>query len=356
MSFQKIFQLIFSFPFTVLYGLAIAIRNQLYRWGLLRSVQFDVPIIIVGNLSTGGTGKTPHVEYLIRLLRPYINVATLSRGYKRKTKGFISVPPNANALVVGDEPLQFKRKYRDAYVTVAESRSVAVTNIMMNAPDTQVILMDDGFQHRSLKAGHQVLLTSYQELFTRDYLLPGGNLREWRAGYKRADTIVVTKCPSHFNDESREEIIAEIKPLPHQEVFFSYYRYGFPYYFFDANQQLELTEELSVILICGLASSDYLVQHLDNTVGFARILEFADHYLFKPRDLETLKKQFAELPAKQKIILTTEKDAIRLELHRQFLIDHQLPVFILPIEVIFHFGEAPAFDNRIKQFLLDFKT
>jgi len=356
MSFQKIFQLIFSLPFTILYGIAIAVRNQLYRLGLLKSVKFDVPIIVVGNLSTGGTGKTPHVEYLIRLLRPYLNVATLSRGYKRKTKGFRSVSPNSTALQVGDEPLQFKRKYRDAFVTVAESRSSAVTNIMMSAPDTQIILLDDGFQHRSLEAGHNIMLTTYNELFTRDFLLPGGNLREWKAGYKRADTIIVSKCPSELSNENRDAIIDEIKPFPHQQVFFSYYKYDLPYYFFDAEQALELTEDLSAILICGLANSDYLVKYLDDNIGFARVLDFADHYLFKTKDMETLKSQFEQLPAKQKIILTTEKDAIRLELHRQYIIDNQLPIFVLPVEVDFHFGEKHAFDNLIKQHLLDFKS
>ncbi len=356
MSFQSIFQLVFSFPFTVMYGIGVAIRNQLYKYDVLRSVQYDIPIITIGNLSTGGTGKTPHVEYLLHTLRPHLNIATLSRGYKRNSKGFISVSADMDAKMVGDEPIQFKRKFRDVYVTVAESRTFAVSQIMMNAPGTQLVLLDDGFQHRALQSHRNILLTTFDEPFTSDYLLPGGNLREWRRGYRRASTIVVTKCPLTITEEIRDEYLEAIKPLPHQNVYFSYYDYGIPYYFFNPEQGVELTEDLDVILMCGLASSDYLVKYLDDTVNFARILEFPDHYYYKQKDMDNLHKQFEQLKSKQKIILTTEKDAVRLELHRDFIIKHQLPIFILPLEVAFHFGEKKKFDNEIKQFLLDFKV
>lgn len=352
---QNIFQLIFAFPFTVLYGLGISILNGLYQVGILKSVRFDVPIIVVGNLSTGGTGKTPHVEYLIEVLRPYLNVATLSRGYKRKSKGFLGVAPNADAQLVGDEPLQFKRKFRDVYVTVSESRTVGVMQIMGNAPNTQVILMDDGYQHRAIEPGFVVLLTTFDKPYFKDFLLPGGNLREWRSGDQRANLIIVTKSPKTLTRDVADQYLERIQPLKHQSVYFSYYDYGMPYYFFDAEQSIELTDELDVILICGLANSDYLVKYLDETVNFARILDFPDHYYYKSQDLENLKAQYEQHDSLQKIILTTEKDAVRLELHRDFIVQHELPIFILPVQVHFHFGEGRSFENAIKQFLLGFK-
>jgi tetraacyldisaccharide 4'-kinase len=356
MNIQKIFQLVFAFPFTVLYGIGVMIINYLYKWNIIKSVRFDLPIITVGNLSVGGTGKTPHVEYLIQLLRPYMNVATLSRGYKRKTKGYIAVAPASNAALVGDEPLQFKRKFRDVFVAVAESRTMAVSQIMMDAPGTQVILLDDGYQHRALETSHKILLTAFDDPFFEDFLLPGGTLREWKAGKERADIIIVTKCPVDLSEADKTAFIRKMKPFPHQKVFFSYYKYGLPYAFLNPEIGVNLDETLDAILISGLASSDYLVKHLDKTVNFARILDFPDHHFFKEADLINLKKQYDELKATQKVILTTEKDAVRLELHRDYIIENQLPIFVLPIQVDFLFGEKTIFDETMKEFLLNFKT
>lgn len=356
MNIKKITQAVLLSPFTLLYAIGLMLRNSLYDLRILRSVSYDVPIIVVGNLSVGGTGKTPHVEFLIQLLRPYLNVATLSRGYKRKTKGYLAVSANMSVKEVGDEPLQFKRKFRDVFVTVAENRAFAIPKLMMHSPDTQVVLMDDGFQHRALTPNYSVLLTSHSNLFTEDFLLPSGLLREWRSGYKRANSIVVTKTPDNITREQADQVIKQIKPLPNQKVYFSYYKYGAPYYFFNGSEVIDLDDTFDVILIAALANNDYLASYLDETVNFARILDFQDHHLFSKNDVANLTKQFQGLESKRKIILTTEKDAVRLEEHREYILENQLPIFILPIEVDFRFGERKGFENEIKQFLLNFKV
>jgi tetraacyldisaccharide 4'-kinase len=209
-------------PLSLLYGAGISFRNWAYRRGILRGIEFSVPVISVGNLSVGGAGKTPHIEYLIRLLDPYLNIATLSRGYRRKTRGFLVVQPDNGVEEVGDEPLQYARKFPDVMVTVAEERAFAIPEIVGRRPDIELVLLDDAFQHRAVKPGLNMLLTPYDTPFTRDYLLPSGRLREWRSGYERADVIVVSKCPAQIDREAADALAAEIAPLQHQRLFFSY--------------------------------------------------------------------------------------------------------------------------------------
>ncbi|MFQ5448844.1 MAG: tetraacyldisaccharide 4'-kinase, partial [Saprospiraceae bacterium] len=246
-------------PFSLLYGLGVSLRDFFYRQNLLLSVKFNVPIISVGNLSIGGAGKTPHIEYLIRLLRPYLNVSTLSRGYRRNTQGFQIVNPQNTALEMGDEPLMFKKKFGDVFVTVSESRSLAIPEILGKHPRTQVILLDDAFQHRSVQPGLNILLTEYSRPFTRDFLLPSGRLREWRSAYRRADVIIVTKCPADIGPSERESLTAEIKPFSHQRIFFSSYRYLPPYYILNPKYRLELTADIDALLVCAIAGTDYLL-------------------------------------------------------------------------------------------------
>ncbi len=343
-------------PFSLLYGLGVSLRDGAYRTGLLKSIKFDVPVISVGNLSVGGAGKTPHIEYLIRLLKDYINVATLSRGYGRKTQGYLAVQPEMSAEQVGDEPLQFKRKFPDITVTVSESRAFGIPRIMADQPDTQVVLLDDAFQHRSVTPGLNILLTEYSRPFTRDWLLPSGRLREWSTAYRRADVIVVTKCPHRMSAEDKERLLKEINPFPHQRVFFSYYAYGRPYYIFDPRYVAELQQNWQTVLMSGIARTDYLTDYLQEKVESVSILEYADHHFFTQDDLLEMKGTFDRIATNQKIILTTEKDAIRLEAHRQFLTEHRLPVFALPVQVQFHFDEGEQFDKLIRDFLLHFKA
>ncbi len=343
-------------PISLLYGLGVSLRNFMYQRGLLKGVSFSIPIISVGNLSVGGAGKTPHIEYLIRLLDPYINVSTISRGYSRKTKGFRFVQATDNAETVGDEPLQFKRKFPHIPITVAESRTFAIPEIIKSHPKMQTILLDDAFQHRSIKAGMNILLTEFSEPFTNDYLLPSGRLREWRSGYKRADIIIVTKCPDEISVEEKKALTNAIQPQAYQQIFFSYYQYFRPYYLFNPRYVAPLQEDWDVILICAIARSDYLVDYLTEQVNSVYTLSYEDHRYFSKNDIANLKRTYDNLPTKKKIIITTEKDAMRIELHREFLVQHKLPIFVLPVQVAFHFNEGEQFDNQIKDFLLDFKV
>jgi len=343
-------------PFSLLYGVGIGMRDFFYRKGLLKGISFDIPVISVGNLSLGGAGKTPHIEYLIRILKEYIDVATLSRGYKRKTKGYLMVDSRNNAEQVGDEPLQFKRKFPEVLVTVAENRTFAIPEIMKTNPNTKAVLLDDAFQHRSIQPGLNILLTEFSHPFTKDYLLPAGRLREWRSAYKRADIIVVSKCPPEINEAQKQQLITEIQPFAYQKIFFSYYKYFQPYYILNQRYRLDLDDQVDVLLICAIARADYLIQHLNEQVGSVKVMEYEDHRYFTPYDLGRLKKTFDNMPSKRKVILTTEKDAMRLELHRQYLIDNKLPIFAIPVEVDFHFDEGEQFNEAVKDFLLDFKV
>ena len=343
-------------PFSLLYGLGVSLRDFFYRKELLKGIEFDLPIIAVGNLSIGGAGKTPHIEYLIRLLKDYLYIATLSRGYKRKSKGFLIVEPGLNAEIVGDEPLQFKRKFPEVLVTVCESRTFAIPKIVLKQPNTQLILLDDAFQHRSIKPGLNILLTQYRLPFTKDYLLPSGRLREWRSAYQRADIIIISKCPPQMQPEEHELWLAEIKPFEWQRLYFSYYQYQRPYHLLEPSREISLNTDLDVLLICAIAGTDYLVEYLDATVQHVKVIEYEDHHFFSKYDIGRLHQSFEQLESSNKIILTTEKDAMRLELHRSFLIKHQLPVYVLPIEVGFHFNQATTFDTDIKNFLLQFKS
>ncbi len=343
-------------PFALLYGIIISFVNFSYDVGLLKASKFSIPVIGVGNLSIGGAGKTPHIEYMIEMLKDYINVATLSRGYKRETKGFRLVQPNDTALTAGDEPLQYRRKYPDIVVAVSESRAYAIPQIIQQYPQTQTILLDDSFQHRSVQPGLNILLSAYDTLFTEDYLLPAGRLREWRSGYQRADIIIVTKCPENVSIAEKEKLIQDIQPKTHQKVFFSYYQYGYPYYFYDNTQRISLDKELNVILLSAIANTEYLLQFLDKTVATIHEIEYADHHVFDRHDLEKIIRVYQNMGEGRKIILTTEKDAMRLEMHKDLLKNHNIPVFVLPAQVKFHFDEAKEFDTIVKDFLLKFEV
>jgi len=343
-------------PLSLLYGGIVSLRNLFYDKGLLKSISFDVPIISVGNLSVGGAGKTPHIEYLILLLKDYIKVATLSRGYKRKTSGFLMVDPHMDAAACGDEPLQFKRKFSDIEVAVSESRVLGVPKLLGAFPDVQVILLDDAFQHRSIKAGKNILLTEYSGLYTKDFMLPSGRLREWSSASQRADIIIVSKCPHDFTKEESKRVVEELSPLSSQKVFFSKYIYGAPYYMYNNTQRLQFKKSHNIILVSAIAGTDYLMSYLTKQVGFVHNLEFEDHHDFSKNEMGQIKKVFDNMDLSEKYIVTTEKDAVRMDVHRDFLTRERIPVFVLPVRVSFLFEQADEFDEEIKSFLLNFQV
>lgn len=343
-------------PFSALYGIAVGIRTLLYRSGVLRSVRFDLPVVSVGNLSVGGAGKSPHIEYLVGWLNQYIEVSVLSRGYGRETSGFRQLSVIDNALQVGDEPLQLKRKFNDVPVCVSESRALGVPELVKRNPQTQCVLLDDAYQHLAVTPGLNILLTEFERPFTRDWLLPSGRLREWRHGYRRADVIVVTKCPAELSDIQRRRMIAEIDPYPRQRVYFSRYGYGHPYDILRPDVRRPLDLNTDVLLISAIANTDYLMQYLTQKVKSVQTIEFEDHHYFSETDLLEMTKRFDQMQSSNKVILTTVKDAMRLELHQAFLWQNQLPVFALPVEVEFDREDEAAFQADVRKFLLDFKS
>lgn len=343
-------------PLALLYGIGVGIRNLLYRVGALRSVRFDLPVISVGNLSVGGAGKSPHIEYLLRWLDQYIHVAVLSRGYGRKTMGYRPVTIIDNAEQVGDEPLQFKRKFPEIPISVGESRALGVPELVRRNPEIQSVLLDDAFQHLAVTPALNILLTEFSRPFTRDWLLPAGRLREWRYGYRRADIIVVTKCPPQLTSQQRYEMLMEIDPYPRQRVYFSRYSYGQPYDLLRPDVRRPLDLDTHVLLVSAIANTDYLLQYVGGEAGSVQTLEFEDHHYFDDSDLLDMQRRFEALPQRNKIILTTEKDATRLELHQDFLWKSQLPVFVIPVEVTFCDNDEVDFQADVKQVLLDFKN
>lgn len=353
---QNILAKIILSPFALLYRIGIGMRNLFYEAGLLKSTSFNVPVINVGNLSLGGTGKTPHIEYLITLLRPFLNVATLSRGYKRKTKGFQWVNVRDSARAKGDEPLQFKKKFPDIPIAVSESRNIGIPMIIGQYPNTQALLLDDAFQHRSIIPGLNILLTEYDNLYPDDLILPMGRLREPAASAERADLIVVTKCPEEISDNERQAVFKKLNPKQHQKVFFSKYKYQNPYFLFDPQIRIRLNEDLDVVLISAIASVDYLLKFLNSSCHVENIVKYEDHHFFTVFEMEQLKKIYDNLESENTVFITTEKDAVRLKLHRDFLLQHNIPVFVLPIEVEFLDNDGPSFNQSIQDFLISFKV
>ena len=242
---------IFLYPFALLYGALVWWRNRMYDSKFFTSISFSVPVITVGNLSTGGTGKTPHVEYLIRLLEYQFQVATMSRGYKRHTQGFMVADANSNALRIGDEPMQYHVKYPGLVVSVAEERMTGIPALLQRRPDVEVILLDDAYQHRSVKAGMNILITDHSRPFYKDFILPFGSLREGRSAYKRANVIIVSKCPLDMPEADARAITEQIAPLPHQQVYFTGIRYDTPYDFM-LQQPIDLKGK-NIVLVCGIA-------------------------------------------------------------------------------------------------------
>jgi tetraacyldisaccharide 4'-kinase len=347
---------ILLFPLALLYGLGVGLRNLLYRVGILRSVRFDLPVISVGNLSVGGAGKSPHIEYLIRWLDQFLDVSVLSRGYGRNTSGYRPVTVIDTAEMVGDEPLQFKRKFPTVPICVSESRALGVPELVKRNPETQVVLLDDAFQHLAVTPGLNILLTEFAHPFTRDWLLPSGRLREGRYNYRRADIIIVTKCPPDLTAQQRQKLVQEIDPFPRQRVYFSRYRYGTPYDLLRPDLTRALDLDTDVLLVSAIANTDYLLKHLGTAVKSAQTMEFEDHHFFKEDELRDMLRRFERLSSRNKILITTEKDAMRLELHRDFFWKNEIPIYVLPVEVEFLDADEWAFQDDVKRVLLEFKS
>jgi tetraacyldisaccharide 4'-kinase len=344
---------ILLYPFSLLYGLVMWIRNRLYDNNVLTAVAFDLPVIAVGNLSVGGTGKTPHVEHLIRILQDKYQIATLSRGYNRRTRGYLLADENSTAAQLGDEPMQFHRKFPDIDVCVGEERMLAIPQLLGEKPDTQVILLDDAFQHRSIKPGMNILITDYSRRFTRDHVVPFGYLREGRKGYERANCIIVSKCPPTLSVTDKAAIRQEIRPLPHQQLFFTSLNYGALYDMFDGTQ-VTVPADTTILLVCGIARPEPLLQQLKETCNNVFLLSFPDHYYYGVHDLEKIERELGNLPGNNKLVVTTEKDAVRLQLLEERLRPMDIRFAVMPVEISFLYEEGDSFNNYIFDYVEQF--
>ncbi|MGZ3880633.1 MAG: tetraacyldisaccharide 4'-kinase [Flavisolibacter sp.] len=339
-------------PFAILFWLAVVVRNWLYDKRIIKSISFGLPLICVGNLSVGGTGKSPMVEYLVKHLKSRFKVATLSRGYKRKTKGYALAANESTAIDIGDEPMQFHLKFPDIPVAVGEERLDAIPQLLHDHPETQAIILDDAFQHRLVNAGLNILLTEYGNLFTRDFFLPTGDLRDQRKSYKRAQVIVVTKCKQDLSQEEKDEIIKEINPLAHQKIFFTCISYGTPYHLTQREFRF-FDEKTEVLLVTGIANPRPLKLFLEQRVETYSLMSYSDHHIFSMVDWKDMQKRFEAMTAEKKIILTTEKDAMRLLKFSQEM--NGMPFYVLPIEHKFLFNQENEFNDVVIQFIQNFK-
>jgi tetraacyldisaccharide 4'-kinase len=340
-------------PVSILYGIIIHIRNILFDKQWLKSASFNIPVICVGNLSVGGTGKSPLIELLIKHLIKKYKPAVLSRGYKRKTKGYVLANEKSTALDIGDEPMQFCQKYPNLTVAVSESRVVGVPHLLQDKPETDVILLDDAFQHRSIQPGLSLLLTDYSDLFTRDFFLPTGNLRDEKKSYKRADIILVTKCEADLTTTKKEAVIKEINPLPHQHIFFTSLHYAIPYHIINHETKKEFNLKTDVLLVTGIANIRPIKKILNEHSNSYEQMTFSDHHIYTLDDLKEIEKRFNKMKGSDSMILTTEKDAVRLIKFKDQLA--KLPVYVLPVQHQILFNEESVFLEKITGFIDTFK-
>lgn len=350
-------------PFSILYGLVIGVRNFLYNRGWFSAVKFELPVIVVGNLEAGGAGKTPVTEYLIRLLSEHGpagslpagqgGVAVLSRGYGRKTRGYLHAGADADAERIGDEPFQYYTKFRNITVAVCENRPEGVARLQ----DThEVLVLDDAYQHRRLKPGLSVLVMDYHTLNKPRLLLPAGNYRESFRGRKRADVILVTKTPRELSEAERASIRQRIKPYPHQRLFFSFLRYDPPVPLHGTRHRPEGKEavtgrETAVLLLTGIARPAPLFNYLKEKTGEVVHLKYPDHHAFTLKNIANIAVRFHAMEAADKVIITTEKDAMRLKKAAFDVHLKALPVYYIPVRACIHDPGKPAFDELILNYV-----
>ncbi len=343
-------------PLSWLYGFGVWVRNVLFDYGVLRSESFSIPVINVGNITVGGTGKTPHTEYLIRLLFKKMHVAVLSRGYKRKSKDFRLAITDTPMQEIGDEPYQMKQKFPDVTIAVDRDRCNGIRQLMSGEiqPAVDVVILDDAYQHRYVKPGMNILLMDYHRLICFDKLLPAGRLRESREGQDRADVIIVTKCPANITPMEQRGIERSLGVYTWQKLFFSYFQYGEMYPLFDkAKEQLPLNriKEVAdaVMLLTGIASPIQMEEDVRKYTDFVP-LHFSDHHNFTPEDVNKIVYVFNSMRGDKRIIITTEKDSVRL-LQCNLPTAVKQALYVLPVEVAFINGKAKEFNKIITDYV-----
>lgn len=341
-------------PVSLIYGFFVWLRNKLFDFNILPSKKYDFPIITVGNLSVGGTGKTPHVEYILNFLHDQFKLATLSRGYKRKTSGFVLANENSTAHQIGDEPMQFNSKFSDVVVAVDGNRKRGITQLLKKYGDLNTIVLDDAFQHRYVEAGMNILITPFSNLYVDDFFLPSGRLRESKGGSKRADIIIVSKTHKRLSPLERRMIRTKLNPKPYQKIYFTYYEYGDFIPLFKKNKKKRDTVfsgDYSALLVTGIAKSSGLSYYLKNNLKEVIDLKFADHHDYTINDVLKIKKIFDNIVADNRLIITTEKDAMKLLSDKFESVLGDLPIYYLPIEVKFHEPDGEEFNEQLLKYV-----
>ncbi len=348
---------ILLYPVSAIYGLITSFRNFLYNTGILPSVEFRIPVICVGNITVGGTGKTPHTEYLADLLGKQFSVAVLSRGYKRKSSGFRIVKPDSLVSETGDEPLQISRKYPDIFVAVDRNRVNGIRKIMELKPEIEVIILDDGFQHRRITPGFSILLSDFERLIIRDHMLPYGNLRENISNMRRADMILVTKSPAGISPIQRRLIVKEIDKAPYQNLYFTSIKYNSPAPLFPKSESSGANPDLSklygagIVLITGIANPLPLKEQISSTAGEVIHLRFPDHYNFREKDLNSVYEAFERLKSPVRYVITTEKDSVRLKEFSNIAEPVKSAMYYIPVGICFLNDDGNEFDNLIIEYV-----
>ena len=341
------------YPIAWLYGIGVRLRNKLFDWGIYKERQFEIPVISVGNITVGGTGKTPHTEYLIKLLQKHYKVAVLSRGYKRKSKGFVLAQTDTSVQVVGDEPYQMKQKFPDIYMAVDKDRCHGIEQLCNAriASGTEVVILDDAFQHRYIKPGLNILLVDYHRLICEDALLPAGRMREPESGKSRAHIVIITKCPPDITPMDLRVLSKQMELYPYQQLYFTTLTYGrlrplFPPGGTECALQT-IGKEKHILLLTGIASPAKLTKDLSSYNAHIDSLAFSDHHDFTGKDMELIKKRFLKLPERERIIITTEKDAVRLMNHPQLDSSLKPYIYVLPVEISFLQEQQEVFNSNI---------
>ncbi len=349
------------YPFSWLYGLVVSLRNQAFDLNILKSREFEIPVISIGNITVGGTGKTPHVEYLVDLLKEKYNVATLSRGYKRKTKGFRFVEVESKVAESGDEPLQIKKKFPGVTVSVCEDRGEGIDRLLSHNKDLvpDVVLLDDAFQHRSVTPGINILLIDYNRQLKDDHLLPAGRLRERPYQARRANIIIFTKCPDEITPIMRRILQNDIGLLPYQSLFFTRLDYEIPKPVYTG-KRLGKTfyedKQHSILLVTGIANPELLNKHVTKFALTLQTMKYPDHHSFTVQDIQNIQQNFGKLDGPKKIVVTTEKDAIRLKDAPGVSEELKSALYYVPVKINFLDEEKRIFNKKILNYVGENKS
>lgn len=358
MARNKVIEKLILLPMSKIYGMITSVRNSLFNSGLLKQRSFDVPVIVVGNIAVGGSGKTPHTEYIIETLKSSFRIGVLSRGYKRKTKGFIIASAESTPLSIGDEPYQIYQKYgSDVVVAVCEDRCKGIEAMLKAHPDINLLVLDDAFQHRYVKPAISIVLTEFNKPIFYDTLLPLGRLREFPRAIYRADMVIVTKCPESIKPVEYRIFKNHLSLYPYQKLYFSRFKYGnlkpvFP----EKTRQVPyldyLSEQDRLLAVSGVANPRPFVKYVKSFKPLVKVNVFPDHHNFNKKDITLITRRFNDIKAAHKFIITTEKDAVRLANNPYFPEELKPYTFFVPVKVEFDNGTADNFAADIKKLII----